>query len=222
METVFVPLPHDLAARVEGDVAAHRSRPQMAAPFDTMLDDDVTDPWRLDESEYEKRRLALTLACLGRPHYQHVLEIGCATGQLAAQLRGRADNVIGMDVSEKALGVARGRTDAVEWLLGAAPADIPDLEFDLIVLSEVAYFLDGPELLATLRTVRRRLRTHGEILIATWSAPTENIPLDGPTAQDQAAALFDLPLRARYHDADLTIQVWGEPLSVYRECADTV
>jgi SAM-dependent methyltransferase len=127
-----------------------------------------------------------------------------------------------MDASEKALDVARGRTDAVDWLLGAAPTDIPEAQFDLVVLSEVAYFLDGPELLATLRTVRRRLRPHGEILIATWSAPTENIPLDGPTAQAQAATLFDLPLRARYHDADLTIQVWGEPLSVYRECADTV
>jgi len=188
METVLLPLPLDLAARVAGDTAAHRSRAQIAAPFDTMLDHGVTDPWRLDESEYEKRRLALTLACLG---------------------------------SEMALDVARARTDTVEWLLGAAPNDIPDLQFDLVVLSEVAYFLDGPELLATLRAARRQLRPHGEILIANWSAPTDDIPLDGPTAHAQAAAIFDLPLRARYHDADLTIQVWGEPLSVYHECADT-
>jgi LmbE family N-acetylglucosaminyl deacetylase/SAM-dependent methyltransferase len=221
METVFVPKPHDLAARVEHHTDTHRSRAQIAGPFDTMLDDGVTDPWRLDESEYEKRRLALTLTCLGRQHYRAALEIGCATGQLAAQLRERADHVIGMDASEMALAVARERTDAVEWVLGAAPTDIPVLTFDLIVLSEVAYFLDGPELLATLRTVRRRLRPHGEVLIATWSAPTENIPLDGPTVHVQAAALFDLALRARYHDADLTIQVWGEPLSVFRECADT-
>ncbi len=221
METVLLPLPLDLAARVAGDAAAHRSRAQIATPFDTMLEHGVTDPWRLDESEYEKRRLALTLACLGRQHYQDVLEIGCATGQLSAQLRERADTVIGMDVSEMALDVARARTDAVEWLLGAAPNDIPDLKFDLVVLSEVTYFLDGPELLATLRAARRQLRPRGEILIANWSAPTDDIPLDGPTAHAQAAAVFDLPLRARYHDADLTIQVWGEPLSVYRECADT-
>jgi SAM-dependent methyltransferase len=149
------------------------------------------------------------------------LEIGCATGQLSAQLRARADNVIGMDASEGALDVARARTDAVEWLLGAAPNDIPDRQFDLVVLSEVAYFLDGPELLATLRAARRQLRPHGEILLANWSAPTDDIPLDGPTVHAQAAAIFDLPPRARYHDADLTIQVWGEPLSVYRECADT-
>ncbi|WP_428342968.1 PIG-L family deacetylase [Mycobacterium sp.] len=221
METVVVPLPRDLAARVAGDIGAHRSRAQIAAPFDTMLGDGATDPWRLDVSEYEKRRLAITLACLGRQHYPTVLEIGCATGQLSAQLRLRADQVIGMDASELALDVARARPDTVEWLLGAAPADIPDREFDLIVLSEVAYFLDGPELLATLRAARRQLRPHGEILIANWSAPTENIPLDGPTVDAQAAAIFALPRRAGYQDADLTIQVWGEPVSVYRECAGT-
>jgi LmbE family N-acetylglucosaminyl deacetylase/SAM-dependent methyltransferase len=221
METVFVPLPRDLATRVAAHVDPQRSRAEIAAPFDTMLDDGVTDPWRLDSSEYERRRLALTLACLGRPHYSRVLEIGCATGQLSEQLGGRADHVVGMDASPSALDVARARTDAVEWLLGAAPADIPDSEFDLVVLSEVAYFLDGPELLATLRAARRQLRPRGEILIANWVAPTENIPLDGPTVHAQAAAVFDLPLRARYHDADLTIQVWGEPLSVYHECVDT-
>jgi LmbE family N-acetylglucosaminyl deacetylase/SAM-dependent methyltransferase len=220
IETVLTPLPHDLAARVTGHTAPVRSRAHIAAPFDTMLPDDVTDPWRLDTSEYEKRRLALTLACLGRPHYRRVLEIGCATGQLSAQLRERADSVIGMDASDMALKVARARTDTVDWLLGAAPADIPVDDFDLIVLSEIAYFLTGPELLATLRAVRRQLRPRGEILIANWSAPTENIPLDGPTVHNQAGAVFDLPLRARYQDADLVIQVWGHPLSVYREDAD--
>ncbi len=220
METVLTPLPQDLAARVTAYTAAVRSRAHIAAPFDAMLPDGVTDPWRLDSSEYEKRRLALTLACLGRPQYQSVLEIGCATGQLSAQLSERADRVIGMDASDQALTVARARTEAVEWLLGAAPADIPVAEFDLIVLSEIAYFLTGPELLATLRAVRRQLRPGGEILIANWSAATDNIPLDGPTVHNQAAAVFDLPLRARYHDADLVIQVWGQPLSVYREYAD--
>lgn len=221
METVLTPLPHDLAARVTGHTATIRSRGHIAAPFDAMLRDNVTDPWRLDASEYEKRRLALTLACLGRPRYQSVLEIGCSTGQLSEQLRTRADRVIGMDASDMALKVARARNGAVDWLLGAAPADIPVADFDLIVLSEIAYFLTGPELLATLRAIRRQLRPRGEILIANWSAATDNIPLDGPAVHDQAAAVLDLPLRARYQDADLVIQVWGQPLSVYREYADT-
>ena len=217
METVLVPQSADLAARVAGHIAEPRSRSDIAKSFDPMLDDGVTDPWRLDASQYEKRRLALTLGCLGRPHYHRVLEIGCSTGQLTEQLRARADHAVGLDVSERALDVARDRTDAVRWIIGAAPADIPREEFDLIVLSEVTYFLDGPDLYATLRAVRRRLRPHGEILIANYAAPTENIPLDGPTVHRQAGAVLDLPVRACYQDADLVIQVWGEPLSVHRE-----
>ena len=125
--------------------------------------------------------------------------------------------MVGLDASDRALDIARDRTDAVRWVTGAAPTDIPHDDFDLIVLSEVTYFLDGPDLYETLRAVRCRLRPHGEILIANYAAPTDNIPLDGPSVLRQAEAVLDLPIRARYQDADLTIQVWGEPLSVHRE-----
>jgi hypothetical protein len=86
-----------------------------------------------------------------------------------------------------------------------------------VVLSEIGYFLDGPDLLATVRAARRTLRPTGEIVVANWRRPTERIPLDGPAVQAQVAEIIDLPLRARYQDADLVIEVWGEPVSVYDE-----
>lgn len=215
VETVLVPQTQDLVERVEVAVVAPRSHAEIAGGFDMMYESGDTDPWHLDDSVYERRRLALVLACLGRTRYNRVLEIGCATGQLCALLNDRADEVVGLDASERALDVARGRTDAVRWVIGAAPRDIPDADFDLIVLSEIAYFLDGADLLATLRAARRRLRPHGEIVMANWLRPTVNIPLDGPTVHRQASAMLDLSLRARYEDADLAVQVWGEPESVY-------
>ena len=57
----------------------------------------------------------------------------------------------------------------------------------------------------------------GEIVIANWRGRTERIPLDGESVQQQALAVFDLPLRAHYHDPDLLIDVWGEPVSVHAE-----
>ena len=57
----------------------------------------------------------------------------------------------------------------------------------------------------------------GEILIANYAAPTQDTPLDGPTVHRQAEAVLDLPMRARYQDADLTIQAWGEPRSLHQE-----
>lgn len=217
METVLVPAADDLAARVDADVMDGRSFPEVSAPFDTMYDDGEDDPWRFDDSSYEIHRLDLVTACLGRRRYRRVLDIGCATGQLAERLRHRADAVTGVDASAAALDVARVRAPDVRWIVGAAPADLPGGTFDLIVLSEIAYFLDGPDLLRTLRAVRRALLPHGEIVLANWRHPTENIPLDGPTAHRQAAAMMDLPRRARYEDADLLIEVWGDPVSLHAE-----
>jgi SAM-dependent methyltransferase len=134
---------------------------------------------------------------------------------LAERLKRRADAVTGLDASAAALDIARVRTPEIRWMCGAVPADLPDEKFDLIVLSEVAYFLDGPDLLSTLRAVRGALLPEGEIVLANWRHPTENIPLDGPTAHRQAATMMGLPRRAYYEDADLLIEVWGDPVSLH-------
>ena len=216
-ETVLMPAAADLAERVCAAVDLGRPRDAIAEPFDAMMASGEEDPWHLDDFAYERRRLELVLACLGRERYQRILEVGCATGQLAEQLTGRADTVVAIDASERALAVARNRTDEVRWICGAAPADLPDETFDAIILSEIGYFLDGPDLIATLRAVRRHLTTRGEIVLAHWRGSTTGIPLDGAAVHAQAAALLDLPLRARYEDVDLIVEVWGEPVSVYRE-----
>lgn len=216
-ETVLMPAAADLADRVRAAVGGGRARDAVAEPFDAMMAGGEDDPWHLDDFAYERRRLELVLACLGRERYQRILEVGCATGQLAEQLTGRADTVVAIDASERALAVARNRTDAVRWICGAAPDDLPDESFDAIILSEIGYFLDGPDLIATLRAVRTHLTARGEIVLAHWRGPTTDIPLDGATVHAQAAALLDLPLRARYTDVDLIVEIWGEPVSVYRE-----
>lgn len=216
-ETVLTPAAADLAERVCEAVDVGRGREAIAEPFDAMMTAGEDDPWHLDDFAYERRRLELVLACLGRERYQRILEVGCATGQLSEQLLGRADTVVAMDASARALEIARGRTDAVHWICGAAPGDLPAETFDAVILSEIGYFLDGPDLAATLRSVRRRLTSRGEIVLAHWRGPTTDIPLDGAAVHAQAAALLDLPLRARYEDADLIVEVWGEPVSVYRE-----
>lgn len=216
-ETVLMPAAADLAVRIGAAVGNGRAREAIAEPFDAMMASGEDDPWHLDDFAYERRRLELVLACLGRERYQRILEVGCATGQLSEQLTGRADIVVAMDASERALKVARNKTGVVRWMCGAAPADLPDETFDAIILSEVGYFLDGPELTATLRAVRKRLTARGEIVLAHWRGPIAGIPLDGTAVHAQAAALLDLPLRARYVDVDLIVEVWGEPVSVYRE-----
>ncbi|MBM6401565.1 PIG-L family deacetylase [Phycicoccus sonneratiae] len=189
-----------------------------ARPFDEMYDHS-SDPWNHLGSFYETRKRALTTAALGRPHYPDVLEIGCATGVLTRELASRADRVVAMDVSPRALEVARRDGPAsVRWVLGTAPSDVPPGVFDLVVLSEVGYFLRPTELLETLRVARKRLADGGEVVLVHWRHPTAGIPLDGPLVHEQAAAaLADLGHRARYSDADVLLDVWGGPASVATE-----
>ncbi|MGH3582361.1 MAG: bifunctional PIG-L family deacetylase/class I SAM-dependent methyltransferase [Mycobacterium sp.] len=220
VETVLIPAAPDLAARVGAFIDSGRPRDTIAQPFDAMFDSGGDDPWHLDDFAYERRRFAVVLACLGRDRYADILEVGCATGQLTEMLAARADEVVAMDASPRALAVARTRSDRVRWILGAAPADLPSTPFDVVILSEIGYFLDGEELLGTLRAARRLVREHGEIVLAHWRGPVTDTPLDGAAVHAQAAALFDLPLRARYEDADLLVEVWGRPVSVYDEYRD--
>ncbi|MGW0161099.1 methyltransferase domain-containing protein [Mycobacterium sp. NPDC003323] len=219
-ETVLIPTAADLAARVRDAIIADDRRGQVAGQFDALLGD-IDDPWRLDDFVYDRRRVALVLACLGRERYHRILEIGCGTGQLAEELTGRADQVVALDASPRALEIARRRTDAVGWVQGVAPAELPDETFDAIILSEVGYHLDGPDLTATLRFARRHLSAHGEVVLAHRRELTSTTPLDGSAVHEQAAAVLDLPLRARYEDADIVVEAWGEPISVHREYRGT-
>ncbi|GEQ13068.1 hypothetical protein KLO01_11150 [Knoellia locipacati] len=167
----------------EGTVlpAARGDDERREASFDAMFADG-DDPWS-SASWYERRKRALTLALLRRERYARVLDLGCSTGVLTRSLAERADHVVGADVSAQALEVARrdGPT-TVDWVRGRAPGVVEGLEgpFDLVVLSEVGYFLTPFELWLTLAAVLARLAPGGELVLVDWRHPTEHIPLDGP------------------------------------------
>lgn len=186
-------------------------RSERAATFDALLGDG--DPWDLD-GWYERRKRAVTTAALGRERYARVLDLGCATGRLTADLAVRADHVTAVDVSQAALDRAREHVPDphVDWIRGELPGVLDEVggdPFDLVVLSEVGYFLRGDEWLATVRGARRLLADGGEIVLCHWRHPTTGIPLDGPLAHRQAHAMLDLPLRVRHDEPDLQLSVHG-------------
>ncbi len=167
------------------------------------------DPWGLQRSWYEERKRALTTAVLGNRRYHSVLEVGCATGVLTRVLARRAEQVTAVDVSARALQVAGQASDVdnVSWVHGGAPEAVPEGPFDLVVLSEVGYFLTGSEWLTTLRRVRSALQPGGEVVLVHWRRRPDGIPLDGPLAQQQARVALGLPVHAMYADADVEIDV---------------
>lgn len=189
---------------------------QDATPFDEMYDAG-DDPWGFADSFYEARKRDLVLAMLRRERYDSALEIGCADGHLTERLAQRCESVTAIDVSAEALVRARAREiPGATFVRGAAPAAIEG-EHDLVVLSEVGYFMDPADWLATLRRCRRALRPGGEIVLVHWQHDTTDVPLDGRFVHAQAATMLDLERTAHYADADVIVDIYGGPRSIATE-----
>jgi Nodulation protein S (NodS) len=116
--------------------------------FDEMYASD-SDPWGFETSAYEQRKYSLTLTTLPNSRCQSAFEPGCSIGVLTEMLAGRCDQLLASDVVDVALEKAfhRHRNKphvTVESL--AIPEAWPEAQFDLIVLSEIAYYFSESDL----------------------------------------------------------------------------
>src|SRR4051794_19155001 len=113
--------------------------------FDGLYRDDL-DPWDLASSPYEQRKLALLMASLPEARYREAFEPGCAIGVTTEALAGRCNRLLAMDGAIRAVEQARRRLVGVKGRVsvreGRIPVDWPALRFDLIVISELLYYLD--------------------------------------------------------------------------------
>ena len=122
----------------------------------------------------------------------------CAAGSPSPCGALPSDAVVAVDVSAPALEVARRRDlPGVTWVEGHAPGVLGDpvvtggAPYDVVVLSEVGYFLTGSEWLATLRGLSRLLAADGEVVLCHWQHPVRDLPLDGPAVHAQAAVVVE-------------------------------
>ncbi len=118
----------------------------------------ASDPWSFATSPYEAQKYEQTLASLGERRFTRALEIGCSIGVFTERLAGRCDELVAVDINERALAEARKRCAQrpnVTFAHMVLPHDFPDGTFDLIVLSEVGYYWSDDDLaLARDRFVR--------------------------------------------------------------------
>ena len=164
------------------------------------------DPWQLSTSAYEAAKYAATLQALPRARYAAALEVGCSIGTLTERLATRCDAVLGVDFVEAALVTARARCAHLPGLRferRAIPAEWPEGRFDLIMLSEVLYFLSIEDLHAIAQHCGSALMPGGTVMLVNWRGPN-----DGTMAGDAAALtlLLALPAGWRCQNAALLPQ----------------
>lgn len=181
-----------------------------ASYFDALYAGDA-DPWRFASSDYEREKYAATLDALPRPRYASALEIGCSIGVLTRQLAGRCDALLSLDIVERALDQARERCrdlPHVGFARMGVPGDWPEGRYDLILLSEVVYYLDREDVARLAARVAGALDDEADILMVHWLGPT-NYSLGGDEAAEcftAAAASFAHPqaqARTEHYRLDL-------------------
>ncbi len=171
------------------------------------------DPYMLRTRWYEQRKRALLLAALPQPRNAFAYEPGCGVGELTAALAARCDTVLASDFSAHALACARERTRAlanVQIERHVLPDDWPRDRgpFDLIVLSELGYFLESAAMRELARCAGASLAKGGTLVACDWRPEFAERAL--PTRAVHAA-LGDVGLtRLAYHEeVDFLLQVWS-------------
>lgn len=111
------------------------------------------DPWNHGARWYEGRKYDLTVAALPRPRYGCAFEPACGPGFLTARLAERAERVVALEREPEGVDSARRRCASranVSVERGIVPADWPHERFDLVVVSEVLYYLGDHDLELTV------------------------------------------------------------------------
>ncbi|MFK7602003.1 class I SAM-dependent DNA methyltransferase [Deinococcus sp. SM5_A1] len=140
------------------------------------------DPWDFASSPYEAAKYARTLAALPLGRYARGLEVGCSIGVLSGLLAARVDRLWAVDLNEQALTRARARNAAhsnIVFERRRLPTDLPDGPFDLIVLSEVLYYLSPEDLETALDEILARLSSGGTLLLVHWTPQVHDYPQTG-------------------------------------------
>jgi SAM-dependent methyltransferase len=154
--------------------------------FDALYSRDP-DPWSFATSPYEDGKYAETLSVLPRQHYAHALEVGCSIGELTWRLAPRCERLDAVDLAEAALAQARARNAghaSVHFHRMMFPHAIPAGTFDLVLLSEVLYYLSDADLELAAKLVTERVRPGGDVLLVHWLGETPDYPSTGDRASE--------------------------------------
>lgn len=174
------------------------------------------DPFGYRGSWYEQRKRQLLLACLPQAHYARGWELGCSSGVLTAELAARCTRLLATDLSANAVAQARRAVAGlahVEVRQARHPGQWPDGRFDLVVCSEMAYYLAPDDLPALRAGLHAALAGEGLLVACHWRVPFAQA---GCSAAAVHACLGDgLHELFIYRDDDFVLQGWARaPASV--------
>lgn len=155
-----------------------------AADFEARYRDDP-DPWGYTHREYERSKYAATLEACGDGPFRCALELGSSIGVFSDMLAPRCRRLVTVDGSATAVRSARERLASrsqVEVICGVIPEAIPVYRYDLVVASEILYYLDPDALRATVAMLPERMDAGARLVAVHWRPPGPERPFDAEGA----------------------------------------
>jgi SAM-dependent methyltransferase len=160
------------------------------------------------------------------PHrrYARAYEAGCSIGLVTAALAGRCDRLLAVDASERAVAQAARALEScphVRVERRMLPGDWPvDEEFDLVVLSEVGYYLDADDLGTLVDRAAASLAPGGALLACHWRHPVADYPQSGDEVHRTIRSHSELTRVVSHVETDFLLEVFSrgvQPTVAQRE-----
>ncbi len=182
------------------------------AYFDSMYSASA-DPYAVRTRWYEERKRAVLLASLPERRYRNAFEPGCGAAELTLQLAARCDRLLASDFSEAAVLAARERASGLDHVSverQVLPLDWPHAQgpFDLIVVSEIAYFLDEEAIGQLAKLCAESLAVGGTLVACDWRPDFAERTV-ATDAVHAALTALELPRLVRHDESDFLLQVWS-------------
>lgn len=162
------------------------------AGFEAKFQENI-DPWNYGASAFEAyKRTVLRRAC-GNRLFGRGLELACAIGETTRVLAPRCLQLLAIDASATALSEATRRTKTlrnVRFAHTVLPGDLPRGPFDLIVASEIFYYLRPNDLRVLIGQLDQALAPGGRIVILHHVKNFNDAAIRPRAAQTHAVAAF--------------------------------
>ncbi len=146
------------------------------------------DPWAFRTSAYEQAKYRRTIEVLAGRRFTSGLEAGCSIGVLTRMLAPLCDTLLAVDIADPPLRTASAYCAGEPWVRFQRmriPDEWPSQRFDLIVLSEVLYFLSPADIDRCARQTLNSLLPGARAVLVNWLGHA-----DDPCSGDQAAEHF--------------------------------
>ncbi|MEN5195728.1 class I SAM-dependent DNA methyltransferase [Sphingobacterium faecium] len=187
----------------------------LTADYFTAVYDRNEDPWDFETSAYEAAKYAATIAALPNKQEERVLEVGCSIGVLTRILAQRCIHLLAIDVSQKALDIATRRCEHVRnvtFKKASFPKELPTEQFNLIMISEVAYYLSASDWRSAIGSLYERLVSGGHIVLVHWLPEVHDYPQTGDQVHDLFEQLMKDKMKRMFSNrADrYRIDVWAK------------